>query len=102
MLARLIALNAERAAEEQRSGAAAVAEACCGDAEDRPRGAQGECGHQRGVVLMEAATFSLARPRHRLPFAIGCRGPELDLVGPARAPAGGGRLPGWERPSNWY
>ena len=99
VLARLIELNAERAAAEQRSGAAGAKQD-----KSRSRRPAPVAGRSRRALLMEAASVDRESPatseevRERLVEAL-----ELDLVGP---PAGHRYehelLPGWERPSKWY
>ena len=104
VLARLIALNAERAAEEQRSGAAAAGKRAAATPKTGRAARKAARPRSRGIVLMEAATSQPGvattplEVRDRLVEAL-----ELDLVGPGPGhPLAEERLPGWERPSNWY
>ena len=99
VLARLLELNAERAKEEARSGAAAAKKPRQeGGGETRAQGT----GHGR-PLLMTTRTESTApadslEVRARLVEAL-----KLDLVGPWAGHAlAEERLPGWVRPSNWY
>ena len=103
VLARLIELNAERAAEEQRSGAAAdgqrdaaTRKAGRAAASQAPRSLR-RCSDGGDDLQADVPTTPLA-VRERLVEAL-----ELDLVGPGPGhPMAEERLPGWVRPSNWY
>ena len=98
MLARLIALNAERPPRSsapapqprQRQGSGAEARAGCRDAGG---GRSSDGGRRRA-----AASTTALEVRERLVEAL-----ELDLVGPWPGhELADERLPGWVRPSNWY
>ena len=100
VLARLIALNGERAAEEQRSGAAASREARPAGA---PEAAAAAC--RSSEELSADGTATRSRPGDR---ARGARAPHRGARARPRRAAWPGHdlerrgLPGWVRPSNWY
>ena len=91
VLARLLELNAERAKEEARSGAAAV-----------KKGASKAMGMDELFLMNALIKYEVpatsVEVRERLVEAL-----KLDLVGPSAGHAlAEERLPGWVRPSNWY
>ena len=99
VLARLLELNAERAKEEARSGAATKKP---GRRKGRAKRASQD-GRDEGLFCM-----TTRRKASRLPPLSKCargwsRPLKLDLVGPWAGHAlAEERLPGWVRPSNWY
>ena len=99
VLARLIELNAERAAEEQRSGHAAADQhrPAAARSREQPRAGDGGCSETRVRRLRTDAPADALEVRERLVEAL-----ELDLVGPwpghefwtRCCPAGSGRRTG--------